>query len=161
MGVRGVHFAITDVQAAALRKARGDDAAVAALLEVIEDAWDEAWLAESDKAWDAIHRALGDGTLAYATPPLGDVVLGGESLLTDDDGDETLVLVEPARVDAAAKALALIDEADFRERYQRLCAGYAPEFGDQDLEYAWSNLADVRALFMKAARAGRHVLFSV
>lgn len=160
MGARGVHFAITDVEAAALRKVRGDDEAVIAQVEAIEETWDAPWLAECDKAWDAIHRALGDGTLEPGTPPLGAVVLGGQSLVADDESG-IVMLVDPTAVNDAAKALALVDEAVFRERYLRLCPGYAPEFGEDDLAYTWTNLEDIRSLFMKAARAGRHVLFSV
>ena len=31
--------------------------------EEIEEPWDEEWLLEMDKAWDAIHRCLTDGRL--------------------------------------------------------------------------------------------------
>jgi hypothetical protein len=34
-----------------------------AQIEAIEEAWDLDHLAESDKAWDAIHRCLTDGQL--------------------------------------------------------------------------------------------------
>jgi hypothetical protein len=110
----GVHFAITDSQAAALRAAKGDDAAVIARIEEIEEAWDDAWIAESDTAWDALPDAARDG----------------EHLLAARD---VAILIDPARVTAAAEALAMVDES----------------------------LEDVRALFGKAARAGRHILFSV
>lgn len=120
--MRGVHFAITDDQAAALRAARGDDDALAAAIEAIEDAWDEAWLAESDTAWGALPAGARDGETLLVQPELA-------------------ILIEPARVVDAAKQLALIVEDTVEDR-------------------TWTYLVDVRALFMKAARAGRHVLFS-
>lgn len=43
--------------------------------------------AELDKAWDAIHRSLTDGTLSFdcESYPLGGAVLGGELLYYDGD----------------------------------------------------------------------------
>lgn len=62
----GVHFALTAAQLKRIRAARGDDDAVLELLEEIEDAWDAEWLVQSDKAWDAMHRALaGDEDFDY------------------------------------------------------------------------------------------------
>src|SRR5438132_275511 len=118
MAGRGVHFAITDEQAAALRAADDPKAALARVAEI-------------EEAWDAIHRALTDGQLVFGgDEPLAKIVLGGEVLV--DDGDEVLVLIAPDDVRAAAKAVAVIDEPVFRERYFRLCPGYAPEFGEDD-----------------------------
>ena len=109
-----MHFAITDAQAESLRAAKGDDAAVIERIEAIEEAWDDAWIAESDTAWDALPDAARDGLHLLAAR-------------------DVAILIDPARVKAAAAALASVDEA----------------------------LEDVRALFAKAARAGRHILFSV
>lgn len=55
MACRGVHFAITDEDQAALLDAEGDDA-VRDIIEQIEETWDADNLAEVDKAWDAMHR---------------------------------------------------------------------------------------------------------
>ena len=63
MGCLGVHFAITLEDAQRVTSQPDDDS----LLEVVHDIkerWDEAWLQDSDKAWDAIHRCLTDGTLS-------------------------------------------------------------------------------------------------
>jgi hypothetical protein len=48
---------------------------------------DRKHAAETDKAWDAIHRALTDGTLSHHDPKYhyGHVILGGESLYSEDD----------------------------------------------------------------------------
>jgi hypothetical protein len=120
---RGVHFAITEDQAEALRAARGDDDALAACVDAIEDAWDDAWIAESEDAW----------------PGLPAPAREGETLLAEPD---VAILIDAARVRDAAKQLAIVPETSVDDR-------------------TWQFLVDVRALFMRAARAGRHVLFSV
>jgi hypothetical protein len=159
----GVHFALTAGQLEKLRAAEGDDEAVLEITSALEEAWDEKWLVESDKAWDAMHRALSDGELTFdgglKHAPLGCVVLGGESLVEDED--ETVVLIDARSAAAAAKALAKLTEKQFRERYFRLCPGYAPEFGEDDFGYTWSNLKSVRAFFTRAAKAKRAVIFTV
>ena len=120
--MRGVHFAITDEQAAALRAARGDEGAITACIDGIEDAWDEAWLAESDTVWAALPAGTREGERLVAPPELA-------------------IVIEPARVVEVAKQLALVVEDTVEDR-------------------TWAYLVDVRALFMKAARAGRHGRFS-
>ena len=159
----GVHFALTAPQLKKLLAARGDDDAVLEVAAELEESWNSGWLAESDKAWDAMHRALSDGELTFEGgakhAPLGLVVLGGESMVEDED--ETVVLLDAKKVARAAKALSSLTEQDFHERYFRLCRGYAPEFGEEDFAYTWSNLADVRELFVKAAKAKRALLFTV
>jgi hypothetical protein len=67
-GMLGVHFAITSEQERSLLAAddEGDRDAVAELLEEIEEFWDDdALKVDTDKAWDAIHRCLTDGTLDF------------------------------------------------------------------------------------------------
>jgi len=60
---RGVHFAITDVEAKKLRGAAGDEELKRVVQEEIEEKWERDHLFETDKAWDALHRCLSDGTL--------------------------------------------------------------------------------------------------
>jgi hypothetical protein len=47
-------------------KASGPGLARNHLIEEIEETWEEPFVVESDKAWDAIHRCLTDGSLLYA-----------------------------------------------------------------------------------------------
>jgi hypothetical protein len=64
--MQGVYFAVTADQERLLLAAgdEGDTDTVGELLEDIEENWDEADLSvDTDKAWDAMHRCLGDGTL--------------------------------------------------------------------------------------------------
>jgi hypothetical protein len=74
---RGVLFAITDEDREALL-GMDDDAAVADYVsEVIEERWERGFLAETDKAWDAMHRCLTDGRLEFGngTFPLNRCIL--------------------------------------------------------------------------------------
>ena len=81
MGCRGVLFAIDQEELGALRQATSDSK-VQAVVAAIEERWDERFLAETDKAWDAIHRCLTDGTLACGNGsfPLNRCILGGQDL---------------------------------------------------------------------------------
>lgn len=104
MASRGVHFAIAAEQAEALLAADGNDALMK-LIEAIEEAWDKDNLAESDKAWDAMHRCLTDGQLEYGNGsyPLNHCVLGPRQLHAGDD--YIVSLVSPEEVRDVAKAL--------------------------------------------------------
>jgi Domain of unknown function (DUF1877) len=62
VGCRGVLFAIDQYEVRAFRRASSDKE-VRSLVAVIERRWEERFLAQTDKAWDAIHRCLTDGTL--------------------------------------------------------------------------------------------------
>ena len=159
----GVHFALTAAQLKKLHALEGDDDGILEFMSEVEEKWDRAWLVETDKSWDAMHRALTNGKLTFASgkkyAPLGFTILGGASLV--DDEDETVVLLEPAQVADAAAALNGVTEAEFRGWYFKRCKGYAPEFGEEDCAYTWSNLEDVRVFFAKAAKAKRAVVFAV
>ncbi len=161
MASRGVHFAITSEQVAAFLTADGDEAVIALLAE-IEEAWDEDNLAESDRAWDALHRCLTNGTLEYGGGeyPLSHCVLGPRQLL---EGDGNIIcLVQTDEVPDVANALRAISAEAFRQRYAELLPkNYAPEYGPEDQEYTWSHLQKVRDLFEKAAARRRAVVFTV
>ena len=162
MAGRGVHFALTPLELARLLKAP-DDAALMQLIGGIETAWDTENLAESDKAWDAIHRCLTDGTLLYdsGTYPLNHVICGGRALHKGDD--YTIMLVTPPQVVDVAAAIAPLPETWMRERYFSLIkpADYEFELGEDDFAYVWEWFCGVRTLYQTAAAAGRAVIFTV
>ncbi|RYZ66010.1 MAG: DUF1877 family protein, partial [Proteobacteria bacterium] len=64
MACRGVHFAITNDDLAALLNA-DSDGDVMEVVQSVEERWEanEGFICETDKAWDAIHRCLSDGSL--------------------------------------------------------------------------------------------------
>ena len=162
MAGRGIHFALTSLEFANILKA-SSDAELMAIIAVMEATWDTENLAESDKAWDAIHRCLTDGSLLYdsGTYPLNHVICGGRALHKGDD--YTVMLVTPAQVADVAAALAPANQVWLRERYFSLINpnDYEFEHGDEDFAYTWEWFQGVRALYEKAAGAGRAVIFTV
>lgn len=162
MTVRGVHFAITPEDMARLM-ATDDDAGLMEIVEAIETAWDIEYLAESDKAWNAIHRCLTDGSLLYESGeyPLNRVICGGQQLHQGDD--YTVSLVTPAEVMDVAMVLEPLGEEWLKERYFTLInpKDYGPEYGEDDFAYTWGWFQDVRNLYRKAAAEGRAVIFTV
>jgi hypothetical protein len=161
MSALGVHFAVTEDDARRLLAAEGNEA-VRALVEEIEKAWDEAWLVQSDKAWDAMHRALSNGTLFYdeGEYPLNRTVLGGKHLY---DGEDYVVsYVAPNEVKDVASALPSITKEEFRKRYDAIDPDeYDGPHGEEDFGHTWEAFVAVRDLYKKAAAVGRAVVFTV
>jgi Domain of unknown function (DUF1877) len=162
MAARGVHFAVTSEQLARLLAASDDDELME-VIEQVEDAWDKDYLAESDKAWEAIHRCLTDGSLLYESGeyPLNHVICGGRQL---HRGEEyTISLVTPEQVRDVSNALDPLSEHWMRERYFSLLKpdSYGGKIGDEDFQYTWTWFENVRDLYRKAAAGGRAVIFTV
>lgn len=178
MGCLGVHFAVTDEQRAGLEAAADDDARIRYLQEVVEEGWDEENLVETDKAWDGIHRCLGEfppdtpyfypvdpkhGGWAlpedHGTPPLKLCVLGGRRLM-EEENRYFIRLIEPDEVVAVSAAIDAIDEDEMRTRYFRYCKGAWPEYGEEDFGYCWAYFEELREFFRRVAGSGRTVVFS-
>jgi hypothetical protein len=161
MACRGVFFSVDEQQRKALLDAQGDDELMA-VVEEIEEAWDEEHLAECDKSWDALHRLLTDGQLAYGNGeyPLSHCVLGPRQL---HEGDDYIVsLVDPPDVAAVAARLKSVTQEWFADRYRNVVpSDYDETYGEEDLEYTWEWFQDVRKLYESAAAEGRSVIFTV
>jgi hypothetical protein len=155
----GVHFAITVEQEKLLLDADGDDDAVSEIVSDLEEEWEDDTLkVDTDKAWDAIHRCLTDGSLGpdAGDRPLSLAVAGGRHL-----HDEMYVVhVTAGEVRDVATALLAIDEPWLRARFGDFDDDYAGAADDQDFEYTWSNFVDVRGFYQRAAAAGRAVVFT-
>ena len=161
MASRGVHFALTEEQATRLMDTPDtDDEMLMAFVGEIEDAWDREWLQETDKAWDAIHRCLTDGTLEYGRTPYHMCILGYDNIY---DGDDYIMnFLSPEEVKEVAAAIKDIDRDELRRRYDAIDAeSYEGELSDSDFEYTWSSFPDLRDFFQKAALADRAMLFTV
>jgi len=160
----GVHFAITAQEAEDLRSIEDEQERLAFVTEQLEEAYfedDPDHVAESDKAWDALHRTLADGHLTCdgGTYPLNHTVLAGELLCSGDD--YIMSLKSPEQVRDVSKALAAITQDEFRRRYLAIDQeSYDGELTDDDFEYTWSWFQGVRELYARAADAGRYVLFT-
>ncbi|MFC4050175.1 YfbM family protein [Actinomadura syzygii] len=152
----GVHFAITGEQERALL-ARDEDA-VAELLEELEENWrDDDLKVDTDKAWEDIHRCLGDGTLDYEGYPLSHAVLGGRHLHTEI----YVVHVSVAEVRDVAEALRPLGRDWLRRQCDALgSSGYDGAHGPEVFEYIWTNFVDVQNFYQRAAKADRAVIFT-
>ncbi|UBF27593.1 YfbM family protein [Kovacikia minuta CCNUW1] len=116
MASRGVHFALTNFQAQAVLAAQ-NDAELMSVIEEIEERWNEEYLAQSDKAWNAIHRCLTDGSLLYESGqyPLNHCICGGQQLYSGED--YTVSFVSAVQVKDVAAALSKINHHWMQERY--------------------------------------------
>jgi Domain of unknown function (DUF1877) len=162
MGSLGVHFALDEGQRDRLLAASNDDEVMAAI-QAIEEAWDKDHVGESDKAWDAIHRCLTDGSLDDEAGefPLSHVVLGGRQLHQGEDFIVAFVSVDEVKV--VAKALLPLTKDTLKGLYFTMLDrdDYGPEFGDADFAYTWDWFENVRELFLRASINGRSVIFTV
>jgi hypothetical protein len=64
----GVHFALTETEVSELSSFSDEQRRLSHLQESIEERYfadQKQFVAESDKAWDAMHRALSDGKLTW------------------------------------------------------------------------------------------------
>ena len=162
MSARGVHFALTAPQVEAILAAKSDRKLMP-LVEQIEEAWEKPFVVESDKAWDAIHRCLTDGSLLYDSGeyPLNLCICGGRQL--HRGGDYTVSFVSDLQARDVAMALDKVSKTWMRRRYFRLDPEEYNdvEIAEEDFRYTWQNFLDVRRFYRKAARAGRAVIFTV
>jgi hypothetical protein len=90
MSCLGVHFALTDEDATALLHKATNADRLEFVQEHIEERYfndEDIYIAQSDKAWDAMHRALAAGPLRYEDGdyPLSLAVIGGDALYDEDD----------------------------------------------------------------------------
>lgn len=117
---------------------------------------------ETDKAWDALHRSLSDGTLDVTggEPPLNRVFFGGRVL--NEEPDYFVVLSTPDEVKEIAEALARVTEPLLRSRYfARPFPRYHGEKSEEDWEYTAGQFQGLPEFFTGAASQGRYVIFTV
>src|SRR5881392_2285047 len=123
MGCLGVHFSLSPEEVRQIRAIDDESARVDYIHEVIEEEYfanQPERKAESDKSWDAMHRALADGEMTWdgGDYPLNHTVLAGELLYTESD--YIISLKTPEQVRDIAAALAGITETEFRRRYDAI-----------------------------------------
>ncbi len=117
--------------------------------------------AELDKAWDALHRSLTDGTLDLKNGafPLNHVVMGGEKLYHQDD--YIMILKTPDQVHQISQAIESVTEAELRTGYSRITSeDYGMPVSNDDFEYTWGWLQETIDFWKKAAEERRYVLFT-
>ncbi|MGC3965438.1 MAG: DUF1877 family protein [Rhodocyclaceae bacterium] len=164
MTYQGIHFALDADQEARLLGAEGDDDALLDVIADIEEAWDKNWLAESDTAWDAIHRCFCNGELLYegGEYPLNHLICGGRQLVAWEETEYTVSYVSAAQVKEIAIAARRISRDSLHERYDEIDReSYGSELSDEDFAYVWTLFSNVVNLFERAAAANRAVIFTV
>jgi len=164
MSCLGVHFSLSEKEVHKLKSFKKDDARLEYLQEDIEETYmdeHEDRTAQTDKSWDAMHRALADGDLSYKTGPypLRLTVIGGEPIYSA--GDYIMSLKTPSEVQDVATALSAITKEDFRKRYDTIDEGkYGFPRTDEDFDYTWEWFTGVVTFYQKAAEEKRWVLFT-
>ena len=164
MACRGVLFAIDQETADALLALDSDEARVEHIQEVIEEDFFEnhaEWLVETDKSWEWMHRALTDGELDWDNGqyPLNHVIMGGESL--HEGSDYIITLKTPKQVSDVAAALAQITEESFADGFRQIDKSELNTGFEEDFRYTWGYFNEVREFWLRAAKQGRFVMFTV
>jgi len=163
MGCLGVHFSLSRDEVESIC-ALDESERVDYLQENIEEDYfanHPERIAQSDKAWDAIHRALADGNLTWdgGEYPNNHVILAGELLYTEPD--YIMSLKNPDVVRDVAAALPAITQEDFRRRYFAIDPGnYGFPITEDNFEYTWDWFNEIRTFWLRAASEGRYVLFT-
>lgn len=164
MACLGVHFALSGDDVALLLSKKNNEERLALIQEDIEGRYFEEpgrYVAQSDKAWDAMHRALSDGLLSYDAGqyPFNHVVLGGQLLYSEDDCIISLKTLEQVR--DVALVIARRTQEQIREQHDPINPQeYGFDLTDEDFRYTWQYFQEVCTLFQTAAAEGRHVLFT-
>ena len=163
MPCRGAFFALSATQAEHLLALARDDR-LAHVQDGIEATWDEAHLLQTDKAWDAIHRCLTDGTLTIARSeePLGKLIAGGSQLYADTQ-NYILNLIHAGELGAVSEALKEVTRDWMKARYEQLAGTDYPQelISDLDWEYTWGWFSRIPGFVDQAQREGRSILFTV
>lgn len=166
MGCRGVYFALSDDDSQQLLSLQSDNE----VLSAIEDLEERETISfcETDKAWNAIHRCLTDGTLRYkGTTILAKCVIGGKQLYLKND--YIISYVTSLEVKAIAQALSTINKLWFRNKYFKLqkrflwftYSQYAGPIDEEDFEYSWEYFEAIRGFYQKAADDHSSIIFTV
>jgi hypothetical protein len=159
---RGVHFALSDIDERRLLDCSEQDR-VQLISEDIEErhfASATEWLCQTDKAWDAIHRAFNNGNLdCDYKSPLHGVILGGKALYF---GDNYIISYKNnEQVKEIAPALAEMDECSFKVLYFAIDEKkYGFPLTQEDYEYSWNWLSGLKEFYNRAAKFERPVIFT-
>ena len=119
---------------------------------------------ELEDSWEAIHRALTDGSFCFDCEglPLGLAVLGGEVLYFDGKkyDDHIITAKTPEQAKAVYEGLSALDEKAFAKGYAKIPAEEYPDKSDEDCESAYEYLQDSVSFWRYAAQNGLWVLFT-
>jgi hypothetical protein len=161
----GVAFALTAEQTEELFALSDDESRDEWLQDLEEDVDDADWF-EYDKAWDELHRRLGDGELVIQEgPPLANTVFGSQALMRDEDFATFAGYLPVAAVPTVAASLGELDRGWLRERFDALgrtdYAAYGGPLDDDLFEHVWECLEGLRVFYAHLVDRRAAMLFSV
>lgn len=161
----GVAFALSPAKTEELLAIADDEDRDEWLQEHEEETEDADWF-QYDKAWDELHRCLGDGALVIQEgPPLAHAVFGSQPLMEDDDSPTFVGYLSAAEVPTVAAALRDVDKAWLRARFDRLdrtdYATYGQPLSEDSFEYVWTCLEGLREFYAHAVGRGASLVFTV
>ena len=166
MSCLGVLFAVDELTVERIRNMKMSERP-GYISEELEELYFEEYperTCELDKAWDAMHRALTDGTLCFDCTgfPLGLAVLGGEILYFDgaEYDDYIITAKSPEQVRSVYEGLAALSEKDLKKGYDKIDPEEYEDKGREDYEYTLEYLQDSLPFWRFAAERGLWVLFT-
>jgi hypothetical protein len=161
MGCLGVLFAIDDSESTILKNCKNDEELVAYVQDTIEDRWEEEWLCQTDKSWDAIHRSFADGQMELfgGKLPFNSIIFGGEIL--NSSSDYYVSFKTNALVRMIADKITEINKESFKRLYSKIAENYQGDKSDEDFEYTWVYFQEIRNFYIKVARSDKNVIFTV
>jgi hypothetical protein len=155
---RGMFYAVSADDEAEMLHRAGNQTSLVEYLDTLFDDETEEWQFDIDKAWDEMHRTLGDGDLTHELAhPLAGVVLGGRKLSAAD----WFIIVHKGadQVSEIADAAEAHSDDDFRERYiarSDLFDWHLLGWRDALCKYK-----QLKWFYRRAANAKRAVIFAV
>jgi hypothetical protein len=170
MSCLGVFFGIDEKTAQSLEEIKRTDI-VNYVRQNIEEVYFEKYenqVAEIDKAWDAVQRALSENEfepgIVKGTYPSNMIVLGGKILYGDKNGEDDYIisLKNPVEVSDIYKFLSELHKSRFRELYFQIDEEtYGFDVDEQDFEYTWEWLEGTVDFWKNAADKKLSVIFTV
>ena len=159
----GAAFALSAEQAAELL-ALSDDASRDEWLQNLEDEVDDAGWFQYDKAWDELHRCLGDGQLLIQDgPPRAHAVFGSQPLMEDEDAAVFAGYLSAAEVPTVAASLRQVEKSWLREHFDGLSRTdyHGGPLDDDGFDYVWDCLEDLREFYARRVDREAAVVFTV
>jgi uncharacterized protein DUF1877 len=161
----GVAFALTAAQIEELLTL-GDDESRDQWLQDLEENVDDAEWFQYDKAWDELHRCLGDGELVIQdAPPLAHAVFGSQPLMQDEDSATFAGYLPAAEAPIVAASLREVRRGWLRERFDALAgtdyAAYGGPLDDDLFGHVWACLEGLRVFYAHLVDRQAAMVFSV
>lgn len=157
---QGIHYALDIVEQDVLEEIK-TDGALFSFMEIIMRHRLKKWYQSTDKAWEAIHRCLADGTFDYQSrEPMGNCILSGDNMYEGEPQTWYISYLDPRDVKEVAPALKPVTKGWMRKQYANIDPKeYGWPLSEEDFAYVWHWFLPLRAFYQRAAKYDRGVLF--